>query len=73
MGRILQTSHLSSHTSIILSATPTASRINGTGMNAAADCNTFKASFPTVMKYFDVEGMTSRGFSGDFWIQISVR
>ena len=66
MGEILQTSHRSSHTSIILIATPTASRINGTGMKAAADCNTFKASFPTVMKYFDVEGMTSRGFSDDF-------
>ena len=51
MGGILQTSHRSSHTSIILSATPTASRINGTGMKAAADCNTFKVSFPTAMKY----------------------
>ena len=42
-------------------------------MKAAADCNTFKASFPTAMKYFDVEGMTSRGHSDDIWIQMCVR
>ena len=73
LGGILQTSHRSSHTSITFSATPTASRINGTGMNAAADCNTFKASFPTTMKYCAVEGMTSRGFSDGIWIQMCVR
>ena len=60
MGGIIQTSHRSSHTSIILRATPTASRINGTGMKAAADCNTFKACFPVAIIYCAVEGMTSR-------------
>ena len=73
IGGILQTSHRSSHTSIIFSATPTASRINGIGTKAAADCNTFMASFPTTMKYFAVEGMTSRGFSEDIWIRVCVR
>ena len=37
-------------------------------MKAAADCNTFKASFPTAMKYCDVEGTTSVRFSDDSWI-----
>ena len=73
MGRTLQTSHPSSHTSMILSATPTASRIKGTGIKAAADCSTFKVCFPVAMKYFTVEGTTSRGFSDDFWIQMYVR
>ena len=73
MGGIIQTSHRSSHTSIILRATPTASRINGTGMKAAADCNTFKACFPVAMIYFGVEGMTSREVSDDSWDQMCVR
>ena len=73
MGGILQTSHRSSQTSMIFRATPTASRINGTGMKAAADCNTFKASFPTAMKYCAVEGTTSVRFSDDSWIQMCVR
>ena len=42
-------------------------------MKAAADCNTFKACFPEAKMYFDVEGMTSRGFSDDSWIQMYVR
>ena len=42
-------------------------------MKAAADCNTFKASSPGAKMYFDVEGMTSRGFSDDSWIQMYVR
>ena len=73
MGGILQTSHCSSHTSIIFSATPTASRIKGTGMKAAADCNTFKVCFPVAIIYCAVEGMTSRGLSDDSWIQMCVR
>ena len=73
LGGILQTSHRSSHTSIILIVTPTASRINGTGMKAAADSNTFKACFPVAMIYCAVERMTSRGFSEDIWIQNCVR
>ena len=73
LGGILQTSHRSSHTSIIFSATPTASRIKGTGIKAAADCNTFKVCFPMSMIYCAVEGTTSRGFSDDIWIPMCVR
>ena len=59
---------------MILSATPIASRINGTGINAAAECMTTKACFPVAMIYCPVVGMTFRGgFSDDFWIQMSVR
>ena len=42
-------------------------------MKAAADCNTFKASFPTAMKYCADEGTTSGRFSDDFWIQMRQR
>ena len=73
LGGILQTSHRSSHSSIIFSAIPTASRINGTGIKAAADCNTLKACFPVAKIYFDVEGMTSRALSDDSWIRMCVR
>ena len=73
LSRISQTSHRSSHTSIIFSATPTASRINGTGMKVAADCNTLKVSFPMAMKYCEFVGMTSRALSDDSWIQMCVR
>ena len=73
LGGILQTSHPSSHTSTIFSASPTASRINGTGMKAAADCNTFKVCFPMSMIYCAVEGTTSRGLSDDIWIQMCQR
>ena len=68
LGGILHTSHRSSHTSITFSATPIASRINGTGIKAAADCSTFKACFPVAMIYCPVEGTTSRGLSDDIWI-----
>ena len=54
---ILQTSH----TSIIFSAMPTASFINGTGIKGAADCNDVKACFPVAVIYCAVVGMTSRG------------
>ena len=73
LGGILQTSNCSSHTSIIFKATPTASRINGTGMKAAPDCNTFKACFPVAMIYCAVEGTTSRWLSEVIWIQMCVR
>ena len=73
LGGILQTSHRSSHTSMIFSATPTASRNNGTGIKDAADCSTTKACFPVAMIYCAVVGTTSRGFSVDFWIQMCVR
>ena len=42
-------------------------------MKDAADCNTFKASFPTAMIYCAVEGMTSWGLSVDSWIQMRQR
>ena len=42
-------------------------------MKAAADCNTFKVSFPVAMIYCAVEGMISWEFSDDFWIQMCVR
>ena len=72
-GISVQTSHRSSHTSMILSATPIASRINGTGINAAADCKTTKACFPVAMIYCPVVGITSLVFSDNFWIQMRVR
>ena len=59
--------------SIIFSATPIASFINGTGMRDAADCNNVKACFPVAVIYFAVEGMTSRALSDDSWIQMCVR
>ena len=58
---------------MIFRATPIASRISGTGIKAAADCNTFKACFPVAMIYCAVEGTTSRGLSDDIWIQMCVR
>ena len=58
---------------MIFSATPTASRIKGTGIKAAADCNTFKVCFPVAMIYCAVEGTTSRRLSDDIWIQMCVR
>ena len=69
LGGILRTSH----TSIIFIATPIASRINGTGMRVAADCNNVKACFPVAVIYFVVVGMTSLGFSDNFWIHMCVR
>ena len=42
-------------------AIPTASRTNGTGMRAAADCNTTKVCFPMAMKYCESVGMTPPG------------
>ena len=62
-----------SHTSMIFSATPIASFINGTGMRDAADCNNVKACFPLAVIYFDVVGMTSRALPDDPWIQMCVR
>ena len=56
-----------SHTSIIFIATPIASFIIGTGMRAAADSNNIKACFPVAVMYFVVVGMSSWGFSDDFW------
>ena len=58
---------------MIFSETPIASLINGTGMRDAADCNNVKACFPVAVIYFAVEGMISRGFSVDSWIQMCVR
>ena len=55
LNGIVQTSH----SSIIFSATPIASLINGTGMRDAADCNNVKACFPVAVVYFAVVGMTS--------------
>ena len=62
-----------SHSSIIFSATPIASFINGTGMRDAADCNNVRVCFPVAVIYFSVVGMTSRGASDDSWIQMFVR
>ena len=62
VGEILQTSH----TSIILIATSTASRNNGTGMKGAADCNPTKACFPAALIYCGPVGMTSRGVLDEF-------
>ena len=42
-------------------------------MRDAADCNNVKACFPVAVIYFAVVGMTSRGVSDDFWIQMCVR
>ena len=42
-------------------------------MRVAVDFNNIKACFPVAVIYFAVEGMTSRGFSDDFWIQMCVR
>ena len=42
-------------------------------MRDAADCNNVKACFPVAVIYFAVEGMISRGFSVDSWIQMCVR
>ena len=69
-GISVQTSDRSSHISMILRATPIASRINGTGINAAADCKTTKACFPVAMIYCAVVGMTPWGFWDDVWIRI---
>ena len=55
-----------SHTSIILTATPIASCSIGTGMTAAADCNSVKTCFPLAVRYFVIVGTTSREFSDDF-------
>ena len=64
MSEILQTSQ----TSIIFSATSTASFINGTGIKGAAVCNKVKACFPVALIYCVVVGMTSPGLSDDSWI-----
>ena len=69
LGGILRTSHAS----IIFSATPIASCINGTGMRVAADCNNAKACFPVAVTYFVFVGTTFWGFSDNFWIQMCVR
>ena len=58
---------------MIFNETPIASRISGTGIKAAADCNIFKACFPVAMIYWAVEGTTSRGLSDDIWIPMCVR
>jgi len=42
---------LTSHTSMIVIATPRASFNSGTGTNSAADCNTFITSFPPAVTY----------------------
>ena len=42
-------------------------------MRDAADCNNVKACFPVAVIYFAVVGMTSRGVSDDFWIQMCQR
>ena len=41
-------------------------------MKDAADCNNVKVCFPVAVIYFAVVGMTSRGFSDDSWIKMSV-
>ena len=41
-------------------------------MKTAADCNNTKACFPAAIIYCAVVGMTSRGISDDFWIQMCV-
>jgi hypothetical protein len=42
-------------------------------MKLAADCNNGEACFTEALIYCAVDGMTSRGFSDDFWIQMCVR
>ena len=68
LGRILQTSHIS----MIFSATPITSCINGTGMRAPADFNNNKACFPVDVMY-SVVGTAFRGLSGNFWSWMCVR
>jgi hypothetical protein len=42
-------------------------------MKVDADCNNVKACFPVAVIYCDVEGMTSGGFSDNFWMQMCIR